>query len=140
MCGGADRPRFGSDRAVFETSAGDTDRAICTARPGEDDPEVDQVRGEHDARDYVKEFHLPRELSIKLVAGYSIVLRRRIVARWSATWRLARRSAAFRRRRRTGKEHKNLLANIRRMLLELGKGSAQFSADVRTATAGSSPG
>lgn len=47
-----------------------------------DDPELDHVREEKDARGYTSAFHLGRELTYTLLAGYSIALRRRVVARW----------------------------------------------------------
>lgn len=47
-----------------------------------DDPELDHVREEKDARGYTAAFHLGRELTYTLLAGYSIALRRRVVARW----------------------------------------------------------
>lgn len=48
----------------------------------EDDPELEHVREEQDGRGYTTAFHLGRELTYTLLAGYSVVLRRRVIARW----------------------------------------------------------
>jgi phage antirepressor YoqD-like protein len=47
-----------------------------------DDPELDHVREDKDARGYTTAFHLGRELTYTLLSGYSLPLRRRVVARW----------------------------------------------------------
>lgn len=47
-----------------------------------DDPEKDHVRYETDDRGYMACVHLPKELSITLVSGYSTPIRRAIVKRW----------------------------------------------------------
>lgn len=47
-----------------------------------DDPELDHVREDKDARGYTVAFHLGRELTYTLLAGYSTQLRRRVIARW----------------------------------------------------------
>ena len=47
-----------------------------------DDPELDHVREDQDGRGYTTAFHLGRELTYTLLAGYSVVLRRRVIARW----------------------------------------------------------
>lgn len=47
-----------------------------------DDPELDHVREDKDARGYTTAFHLGRELTYTLLAGYSVPLRRRVIARW----------------------------------------------------------
>jgi phage regulator Rha-like protein len=49
---------------------------------GIDDPELDHVVIERDSRMYALEIHLPKELSITLVSGYSVVMRRAIIKRW----------------------------------------------------------
>ncbi len=48
----------------------------------EDDPELEHVREDQDGRGYTTAFHLGRELTYTLLAGYSVVLRRRVIARW----------------------------------------------------------
>lgn len=47
-----------------------------------DDPSLDHVREDKDARGYTLAFHLDRELTYTLLTGYSIPLRRNVVARW----------------------------------------------------------
>lgn len=47
-----------------------------------DDPELDHVREDKDARGYTTAFHLGRELTYTLMAGYSVRLRRKVIARW----------------------------------------------------------
>ncbi len=47
-----------------------------------DDPELEHVREDKDGRGYTTAFHLGRELTYTLLAGYSTQLRRRVVARW----------------------------------------------------------
>ena len=47
-----------------------------------DAPDLGDVREEKDARGYTAFFHLPKELTLTLVAGYSAPLRHRIVLRW----------------------------------------------------------
>ena len=47
-----------------------------------DDPELEHVREDQDGRGYTTAFHLGRELTYTLLAGYSVVLRRRVIARW----------------------------------------------------------
>lgn len=47
-----------------------------------DDPELDHVREDKDARGYTTAFHLGRELTYTLKAGYSVQLRRKVIARW----------------------------------------------------------
>jgi phage regulator Rha-like protein len=49
---------------------------------GVDDPELDHVVFERDSRMYALEIRLPKELSITLVSGYSVVMRRAIIRRW----------------------------------------------------------
>ncbi len=48
----------------------------------EDDPELDQVREDKDARGYSTCFHLTKNLSMTLVAGYNVKLRKAIIDRW----------------------------------------------------------
>lgn len=48
----------------------------------EDDPELEHVCEDKDARGYTVAFHLGRELTYTLLAGYSTQLRRRVIARW----------------------------------------------------------
>lgn len=47
-----------------------------------DDPERDHVVYETDSRGYMSCVHLPKELSLTLVAGYSVPMRRAIIKRW----------------------------------------------------------
>ncbi len=47
-----------------------------------DDPSLDHVSEDKDARGYTLAFHLDRELTYTLLTGYSIPLRRNVVARW----------------------------------------------------------
>lgn len=47
-----------------------------------DGPNLDHVREEKDARGYTACFHLPKDLTLTLVAGYSVPLRHKIVVRW----------------------------------------------------------
>ena len=55
-------------------------RAMLDGLP--DDPELEHVREDQDGRGYTTAFHLGRELTYTLLAGYSVVLRRRVIARW----------------------------------------------------------
>jgi len=48
----------------------------------QDDPELEHVCEDQDGRGYTTAFHLGRELTYTLLAGYSVVLRRRVIARW----------------------------------------------------------
>ena len=47
-----------------------------------DDPVLDHVREEKDARGYTSAFHLNKELTLTLVAGYDAKLRLAIIKRW----------------------------------------------------------
>ncbi|GAO68648.1 phage antirepressor KilAC domain-containing protein [Comamonas sp. E6] len=48
----------------------------------QDDPELEHVREDQDGRGYTTAFQLGRELTYTLLAGYNVVLRRRVIARW----------------------------------------------------------
>ncbi len=47
-----------------------------------DDPELDHVREDKDGRGYTTCFHLTKSLTMTLVAGYNIKLRKAIIDRW----------------------------------------------------------
>ena len=47
-----------------------------------DDPELDHIREDKDARGYTACFHLPKGLTMTLVAGYNVKLRKAIIDRW----------------------------------------------------------
>ena len=47
-----------------------------------DDPEVDHVREDKDSRGYTTCFYLTKSLTMTLVAGYSVKLRKAIIDRW----------------------------------------------------------
>ena len=47
-----------------------------------DDPDLDHVNEAKDSRGYTTEFNLPKDLTITLVAGYNVKIRRRIINRW----------------------------------------------------------
>lgn len=55
-------------------------RVMLEALP--DDPELDHVQEEKDSRGYTTVFRLGRELTYTLLAGYSVPLRRKVIARW----------------------------------------------------------
>lgn len=56
--------------------------AMLADLAGTDDPELEHVHHEKDSRGYLTAIHLPHQLSMTLVSGYSTPLRRRIVQRW----------------------------------------------------------
>ena len=61
----------------------DADLMISTLRfEAVDDPELDHVQIDKDARGYIVAIHLPQGLSITLVTGYSVLHRHRVVKRW----------------------------------------------------------
>jgi len=61
----------------------DAELMISTLRfEAVDDPELDHVQIDKDARGYIVAIHLPQGLSITLVTGYSVLHRHRIVKRW----------------------------------------------------------
>ena len=47
-----------------------------------DDPELDHVREDKDLRGYTSCFHLTKNLTMTIVAGYSVKLRKKIIDRW----------------------------------------------------------
>ena len=47
-----------------------------------DDPELEHVKEDKDARGYTSCFHLTKGLSMTLVAGYNVKLRKAIIDRW----------------------------------------------------------
>lgn len=57
-------------------------RAMLDELGAVDDPELDHVREDKDARGYTACFHLTKSLSMTLVSGYSIKLRKAIIDRW----------------------------------------------------------
>ncbi len=56
-------------------------RVMLDALAG-DDAVLRHVHEEKDARGYTAAFHLPKDLTITLVSGYSVAMRHRIVTRW----------------------------------------------------------
>lgn len=48
----------------------------------DDGSELSHVREDQDARGYTSAFHLDRELTETLLTGYSVPLRRKVIARW----------------------------------------------------------
>ena len=48
----------------------------------EDDPNLDHVEETKDSRGYTAEISLPKDLTLTLVAGYNVKLRKRIIDRW----------------------------------------------------------
>ena len=47
-----------------------------------DDPDLDHLKKHEDSRGYTSEIDLPKGLTLTLIAGYSIKLRKRIIDRW----------------------------------------------------------
>ena len=56
-------------------------RAMLDALKG-DGSDLSHVREDQDARGYTSAFHLDRELTETLLTGYSVPLRRKVIARW----------------------------------------------------------
>lgn len=57
-------------------------RTMLDELAGIDDPDLDHVREDKDARGYTTCFHLPKSLTITLMAGYSVKMRHAVVKRW----------------------------------------------------------
>lgn len=57
-------------------------RNMLDALAKTDDAVLRHVVTEADARGYTTAIHLPKDLTITLVSGYSVVMRHRIVTRW----------------------------------------------------------
>lgn len=57
-------------------------RTMLDELAGIDDPDLDHVREDKDARGYTTCFHLQKSLTITLMAGYSVKMRHAIVKRW----------------------------------------------------------
>ena len=72
---------------IAELTGKDHKNVIRDIRPmldelGRDGSDLSHVREEKDARGYTAVFHLDRELTDTLLTGYSVVLRRKVIARW----------------------------------------------------------
>jgi phage antirepressor YoqD-like protein len=57
-------------------------RSMLDELAGSDDPDLDHVREDKDARGYTTCFHLPKGLTITLMTGYSVKMRHAVVKRW----------------------------------------------------------
>lgn len=49
-----------------------------------DDPDLNHLREDKDSRGYTTCFHLPKSLTMTLIAGYNVKLRKAIIDRWQA--------------------------------------------------------
>lgn len=86
MIGGGDTPQTMSSIEIAELTGKQLShvhrdiRAMLDAL--KDDPFLGHVREDKDARGYTTAFHLDRELTDTLLTGYSVPMRRKVVARW----------------------------------------------------------
>lgn len=82
----ADTPLTMSSREIADLTGKRHDHVIRDIRAMldalEDAPDLGDVREDKDARGYTAMFHLNRELTDTLLTGYSIPLRRKVIARW----------------------------------------------------------
>ena len=83
---GGDAPQTMSSLEISELTGKRHDHVIRDIRAMldalKDAPDLGHVREDKDARGYTAMFHLDRELTDTLLTGYSIPLRRKVVARW----------------------------------------------------------
>lgn len=83
---GSDAPLTMSSLEISELTGKRHDHVIRDIRAMldalKDAPDLGHVREDKDARGYTAMFHLDRELTDTLLTGYSIPLRRKVVARW----------------------------------------------------------
>lgn len=76
-----------SSRKIAELTEKDHKHVIRDIRAmldelSKDGPDLGHVRGGKDARGYTSMFYLCRELTDTLLTGFSVVLRRKVIARW----------------------------------------------------------
>ena len=76
-----------SSREIAELTGKDHKHVIRDIRVlldelAKDGPDLAHVREDKDARGYTSMFYLDRELTDTLLTGYSVVLRRKVIARW----------------------------------------------------------
>lgn len=76
-----------SSREIAELTEKDHKHVIRDIRAmldelSKDGPDLGHVREDKDARGYTSMFYLERELTDTLLTGYSVVLRRKVIARW----------------------------------------------------------
>ena len=57
-------------------------RAMLNELAESDDPDLDHVCEDMDSRGYTTCFHLPKSLTLTLMAGYSVKMRHTIIRRW----------------------------------------------------------
>lgn len=83
---GSDAPQTMSSLEISELTGKRHDHVIRDIRAMldalKDAPDLGHVREDKDARGYTAMFHLDRELTDTLLTGYSVPMRRKVVARW----------------------------------------------------------
>lgn len=84
--GRPDQPQTMSSREIAEVCEKQHAHVIRDTRVMleglKDDPDLDHVQEIKDSRGYTSEFLLPKNLSITLVSGYNVKLRKAIIDRW----------------------------------------------------------